>query len=647
MSRFAALFQPIKVGRLNLSHRITVPPHGAGNMVGSDREFEAYKSYYVARVTGGIDWVGGGPLYVANPLPPGFEPSGLGAYGPGLLRHPRFEKRFQTLMNEIHLAGGVGTAQLVLQGGKPLAPSQVPSGLMDWKIPHEVSRAEIQWIIDEYGHSARIATLAGADAIEIHANHDDIIQFFLSPRTNRRNDDYGGTPENRRRFLREIVEVIRGQVGSDVTLGLRLCLDELVEDGYGLDYCEYLIGKFTDEGLVDYFSVDVGNNWGSPSYIAPFTFNEGHWAELAGQVKRATHLPLVYVGRVSTPERAAEIVEQGQADLVGMVRANLADAEFVSKLKADRRDTIRPCVGANDCIHRIVVDGLRFGCASNPFAGHESRGPLKRASSARKILVVGGGPAGLEVAGLAAERGHQVQLWEQQNHLGGQLAAAARLRSNMAYQRWISWQIGRLERAGVDVMLNRTASLEAIAEHNPNVVVVATGAVARQPDVQGVARKNVFSSLLAIESSHLLGHRVAVIAEDDRSTPLAVADHLAGHGHHVTIFYPTVTPSSQVGTYSIGALLGQFDSAGGEIVTCRKLVAIHETSLEFRHSFSGRLEYREGFDSVVLATGSVSVAQLLEPLKGAGFETHILGDAYAPRRWTFATRQAFELAQIL
>jgi hypothetical protein len=115
----------------------------------------------------------------------------------------------------------------------------------------------------------------------------------------------------------------------------------------------------------------------------------------------------------------------------------------------------------------------------------------------------------------------------------------------------------------------------------------------------------------------------------------------------VTIFYPTVTPSSQVGTYSIGALLSQFDSAGGEIVTCRKLVAIHETSLEFRHSFSGRLEHREGFDSVVLATGSVSVAQLLEPLKSAGFETHILGDAYAPRRWTFATRQAFELAQIL
>jgi pyruvate/2-oxoglutarate dehydrogenase complex dihydrolipoamide dehydrogenase (E3) component len=217
----------------------------------------------------------------------------------------------------------------------------------------------------------------------------------------------------------------------------------------------------------------------------------------------------------------------------------------------------------------------------------------------------------------------------------------------MAYQRWISWQIGRLERVGVEVMLNRTASLATIAEHNPSVVVVATGAVARQPDVRGVDRSNVFSSLSAIESPHLLGPRVAVIAEDDRSAPLAVADHLAGLGHHVTIFYSTVTPSSQVGSYSIGALLGQFDSAGGEIVTCRKLVAIHEASLEFVHSFSGRPEHRGGFDSVVLATGSVSVTQLFEPLKGAGFETHILGDAYAPRRWTFATRQAFELAQIL
>ncbi len=211
IDRYPSVFRPLRVGTLELDHRLVVPPHGGGNgsLIGTDDEFEQHCALWLAKVEGGMQWLGGGPNFVRNPLPIGFEPTGVGAHGPGFFRNPLYPGRIAELARRVHSAGGYLSVQMVQQGGMPSAPSATFSGYADHRVAHALDVDEIEWLVTEYGESAAIAVDAGIDAIEIHANHDDVVEWFLSPATNLRDDRYGGSFDNRRRFLREIVESIR------------------------------------------------------------------------------------------------------------------------------------------------------------------------------------------------------------------------------------------------------------------------------------------------------------------------------------------------------------------------------------------------------------------------------------------------------
>jgi 2,4-dienoyl-CoA reductase-like NADH-dependent reductase (Old Yellow Enzyme family) len=641
------IFSPVRVGTMSLGHRLVVPPHsgGGGALLGTDEEFERMCRYWLARIEGGMQWVGGGPVFVANPLIPGFEPSGIGANAAGFFRHPLFVERMGRYMDRLHGAGGFGSVQMVLQGGMPIAPSQTLSGRLDHAIPHRLGLDEIAWLVREYGESAALAAEAGADAIELHSNHDDVLQWFLSPRTNRRDDGYGGGTDGRRRLLREVCEAIRGHVRRPITLGLRLCLDEMIDGGYGIEECAAFVAAFTQDGTVDYFSFDIGNNWGAPSYVPIGLHPEGEWAVLAGQAKAATHLPTVYAGRVVHPRVAEAILGAGQADLVGLARALMADPRLVEKTRTGRRPDIRPCIAVNDCINRRSGEGLPFACAVNPDAGREFEGPASRSGAVREVLVVGAGPAGTEVAALAAELGHRVTLLEREDQVGGQLAVAALARVNHQYADWVAWQERRLQNLPVTVELGVEASLPAVLERRPDVVVVATGAQPRVPDVPGVELPQVITFVTALTGHAALGDRVVVVSEDDRAAPLAVADHLAGAGHQVTLVYQSPAPSPQVGKYSIGSMLARLDADGVRLVPMARAVAFAPGVVELSHSYSNRCWTLDGVDTVVLACGSVSDDTLYHELRGRHRAVHLLGDAYAPRRLSFATRQARELVR--
>ena len=641
-SELHASFTPITVGTMSLDHRLVVPPHSSGGMlmVGTPEQFEQHCGYWMARLEGGVQWIGGGPVWVRNPLIPGFDPTGVGAHGPGLFRHPLFVERMGAFADRVHGAGGLLSAQMVLQGGMPIAPSPTFSGYDDHRVPHPLDDEEIHWLVREYGESAALAAEAGVDAVELHANHDDVLQWFLSPLTNRRTDAYGGSFEHRRRLLREVVESIRAHVDRPLTVGLRLCLDEMIDGGYGVEECQRLLEAFTADGTVDYFSLDVGNNWGTPSYIPHHVHDDAEWAPLCGTARQATTLPVVYCGRVRRPEVAEAVLADGHADLVGMVRATIADPQFVARAREGRPQDIRPCIGTMDCINRLVVEGLPFACAVNPRAGRESEGALSPTTEPRSILVVGGGPAGTELAALAAERGHRVRLWEREDHLGGQLAVAALAPINRAYADWIAWQSRRLDALEIEVVLGREATVDSVAEAAADIIVVATGAIPRRPDVPGVELPHVVDAAAVLTGASEPGRRVVVIAEDDRPAPLAVADHLAAAGHHVRVVFQTQAPSPLTGKYTVGAVLARLDRAGAELVAMTRVTAIESGDVHVANSYSGRRWSLGDVDTVVLACGAVPDDRLYQSLRRTGTPTYLLGDAYAPRRMVFATRQA-------
>ncbi len=437
---------------------------------------------------------------------------------------------------------------------------------------------------------------------------------------------------------------MRAHINAPITIGLRLCLDEMIEGGYTISDCQELLAAFTADGTVDYFSLDVGGNWGRVSYIPPAIYGDAEWASLCVEAKSATNLPVVYVGRVFTPEVAESVLEAGHADLVGMARATIADPTFVNKARLGFDALIRPCIGANDCIDRRTVEVIEFGCSANPHAGREHVGALPITASPKRILVVGGGPAGLETAALLAERGHRVELWEQSNKLGGQLAVAAGLRMNDRYTNLIRWQADRLHTLKVDVRLSTSATQAAVLAGNFDVVVVATGATPRQPDIEGIDLPFVHSIPDVVDGRATLGTHVLVASEDDRAAPLAVADHLCGLGHRVTLVHRTNAPSPLVGKYSIGAMLGRLDAEGATLIAMARVVNIEPGRVTLAHSYSDRRWTLNDVDSVVLATGSIGNDALYRSLKSQHASVHIVGDAFAPRRVVFATRQAWHLA---
>ena len=645
----SALFEPITVGTLELGHRIVFPPHsgGRGALLGATHQFERYVAYWEERVRGGVQWVGGAPTFVRNPLIPGFEPTGVGASGVGTFRQPGFVERMAGFSTRIQALGGYATVQMVMQGGMPSAPSQTLSGYHDHDVPHALDAEEVAWVVREYGESAALAAEGGADVIELHANHDDLLQWFLSPLTNRRSDGYGGSFDNRRRLLREVVEAIRASIARPITLGLRLNIDEMIDGGYGLETTQRLLEAFSSDGNVDYFSLDVGNNWGAPSYVAPNVYGAAPWAELCGQAKQATELPVLYAGRVTDAEVADRIVAGGHADLVGVVRTLIAEPRFVALTRDGQQARVRPCIGIQDCLGRRVVEQLPFACAVNPHVGREREGALPQVEVPRSVLVIGGGPGGTEAAGLAAERGHHVTLWEREEHLGGQLAIAAMARMNRSYADWIRWQEHRLHEVGVEVVLGRTATSNDIVLDPADVAIIATGALPRRPDFEWTGSAHVVTAAAVLTEAETVGHRVLVVSEDDRPAPLAVADHLAGRGHEVILTHRTPAPSPLVHKYSLGAVLARLDREGVTLVPMTRVTSVAADTVHLANTYSGRSWTLDGIDTVVLACGSVSENQLFHELKGRRPNVHILGDAYAPRRMTFATRQAWSLVATL
>jgi 2,4-dienoyl-CoA reductase-like NADH-dependent reductase (Old Yellow Enzyme family)/thioredoxin reductase len=647
--RLRTLFSPVTVGTMRLKNRIMSPPHSSaiGNFWGSEADAERNMAYWDVRARAGVAWIDGITGRMRNFFIPGFEPSGISAETLGYFRLPFYAERVGEFVKRMGRHGAHVTCQMTMIGGFPHAPSPTLSAPVANAHPHVLTVEEIRTFVEEYRYSAERAAEAGLAGIELHFNHDDLIEWFLSPLTNRRDDAYGGSFENRSRFAREILAAIRSAVGRDMTVGVRLNVEEPMPGGYDLDGGIAIARMFEETGHVDFIHAVVGTPWGNPSYIQSHFYKPGGWAHLAGAIKRAVSIPVVYTGLVNTPELAEDILARGDADVVGMARAIVADGELIPKAREGRLEDIRPCVGGNECINRRYVDGLPFGCAVNPHAAKEADGPWPVAARKRNLLVVGGGPAGIELAALAAESGHKVTLWEAKPELGGLLRLATRAPTFDRYGDYLDWQARRLRRLGVEVVLDKTATAQDVLAAQAESVAFATGTTGAWPDMERSADADVMEAREVLSGTRKPGRRVLIVARDDHMPPLALADFLSEAGHEVTMVYGTPSPAILLGRYILGAPLGRLDERGVEIRTLQEVVAVRKGEADLRNVYSGRVRTLGGIDTVVLSCGGVSETTVFDEVRARRGDVHVLGDAFAPRRLVFATRQAYALAKEL
>ncbi|HTT93380.1 MAG TPA: FAD-dependent oxidoreductase [Solirubrobacterales bacterium] len=639
--RLDTLWQSLTVGELELRNRIFVPAHGM------NLDEIRYADYLGARARGGASLLitGAVPVHpttlVMDGLIEGWSESSVQTYR-------RLSESVQAhgshLFVQLYHVGAQGTGRTGLDWQPVLAPSPVPSPIFG-TVPKEMDAGDIEMVVDAFARAARLVRDSGADGVEIHGAHGYLIQQFLSPLTNLREDEYGGSVANRCRFALEVGRAVRRSCGPDFPVGLRIGLDGPGDPG-GLtleDAGEWL-ALIDAEELFDFVNVS-GGNYGSLHQLVPPMSSQAdapfsEHARLARRVCRDT-VPVLLAGTVRDLGRAAAIVADGIADAVGMVRAHLADPELVSKARSGRAGEIRRCVGANQGCWARALSGAMATCTVNPEAGREWElaAAGDPADGGRTVLVVGGGPAGMKAAESAAGRGHQVTLLEGADHLGGQLALAARLPRRARWRDAIDDLEASLERLGVEVRLSTRATPDLVAAARPDVAVVATGArweaAAEGPEGTDPAS---FEGTHAIDPSTAIlrpdacAARVVIVDDSGEYTSLGIAELLAGTGREVEL----LTRRPMLGDRLVATATAELPWVYPRLVESG--VRMRAEATLARDADGGcRIEAPSGSiplpreTTFVVFSRRAADARLAADLRPSGIPTVVIGDSLAPR----------------
>ncbi|MFQ5925137.1 MAG: FAD-dependent oxidoreductase [Dehalococcoidia bacterium] len=635
MTELKNLFQPIKVGGLELKNRIVclsvMTGYGADDMV-TDR----LKTYYAERARGGA------ALLITGII----MPSSLGRPVPGMtgIYHDRFIPGLRQLTDVVHAQGAKIAAQIGLQynwakgegaATEEVAPSEVAT--RRGPAPRALTLAEIQQMVTEFSDGARRARDAGFDAVELHCGIGYMINRFLSPCTNKRSDEYGGNLENRMRFLLEIIEFSKRKAGADYPLICRISGDEFMEGGHTLEDCKKL-ASFLEKAGVHCLNIQAG--WHeSPRPLSHMSVPRGAFVYIAEEIKKVVAIPVVAAYRINDPILAEEILAQGRADLIGMARPLIADPELPHKAREGRFDDIRPCIACGHCLDS-VLGGDPMECAVNARVGREAEYTIEPAKRPKKVFVIGGGPAGMEAAAVAAKRGHEVTLFEKEDRLGGNLLLA----SVPSYK----WEIGnltkyletQLKKSGAEVRLGEEMSAKSIEEGNPEVVIIATGTSPSVPDLPGVTGNTVATAVEVLSGQKEVAGEVIVVGGE--MVGCETADFLAEKGGKVTLLARRERVGDDIGRTTRWVVLGRLRQAGIRMET--KVNVVEITDKGVRASREGAEEFFEG-DSVVLAVGLKPDNELSQRLEGKVAALYSIGDCVEVQKITQAIEAGFRVAR--
>jgi 2,4-dienoyl-CoA reductase-like NADH-dependent reductase (Old Yellow Enzyme family)/thioredoxin reductase len=670
------LFSEGRFGRLTLRNRIIMAPMGTGFATPDGRVTDRHLHYYAERALGGVGMVITEVVGVEGDIDP--TPAG------NLLRLDSDLQiaGFSDLARVIHDHGAAACIQLTpgfgRQGQAPpgralVSSSDIPSFTDPKTTARGLSREEIARLVQAFGEAARRAASAGFDAIEIHGHTGYLVDQFLSPLWNTRTDEYGGSLDNRVRFAVELIRSVRERLGPDFPVSFRFSADLKVPGDRPLEEARAIGCRLVEAGATA-LHVDAGCYEAMPWIFPPLYFGRGPLVTLAAAVKEVVDVPVIAVGNIFEPALADQVLADGQCDFVASGRGLIADPEWPRKALEGREDELRRCIMCNEyCVGNLLA-GKPLGCVVNPRAGREKYYEVRRAETPRRVVVVGGGAAGMQAACTAAERGHTVVLFERSDRLGGQLLLA----SAPAFKRPLTYPLEylrtRLEKLGVEVRLRTEATPQRIARESPDAVIVATGARPAGAAVPGADKRHVVSAWdihrprPGLEKSARFAAALGALGlgargdgltggegeAEGRPAPVEgdrvvvaggglvgceTALDLARHGKQVTVVETLPEAAGDLNPVNRTALLGLLAEAGVTVLTGHRITAVVDEGLKVAGP-DGRERLVEA-DTVVLALGSEPEDELARELRREYARFFVVGDCAEPRRLGEAIHEGF------